>query len=193
MLARRTVERRQLSVMFCDLIGSTRLAMELGAETYGEVVGAYQACAGAALARFGGYIAQHQGDGLLVYFGWPQAGEDDAERAVRAGLHVLESLHALRAELGAAHGVALDVRLALHSGMVVLGELGAGTRREVLALGDNASLAARLQELAPANGLLISDATLALARGAFETWPLGELAPRGFSRPVRVHQVLCMR
>ncbi len=183
-------ERRQLSVMFCDLVSSTALAERLGAETYRELVHAYQSVAGPTVERFGGYVAQYLGDGLLVYFGYPRASEDDAERAVQAGLAVLDALREARAQLLERLGVSLDVRLALHTGYVVIGEVGAGARREMLALGEHANLAARLQERAPINALLISEATLRLVHGLFVTRSLGEAQLRGLSRPVQIYQVL---
>jgi hypothetical protein len=137
-------ERRQLTVLFGDLVDSTTLARHLDPEDYREVVRAYHATCGAVIERFDGYIAQYLGDGLLVYFGYPQAHEDDAQRAVRAGLEMLDALAPLQARLAADKGIRLAVRLGIHTGLVVVGAMGTGERQEALALGDTPNIAARL-------------------------------------------------
>ena len=134
--------------MFCDLVDSTRLANQLDPEEWREVVRAYQETAAAVIQRFEGYIAQYLGDGLLVYFGYPQAHEDDARRAVRTGLDVIEALGALNARLAQHPGIRLAVRIGIHTGLVVGGGIGAGNRQEQLALGDTPNVAARIQGLA---------------------------------------------
>ena len=131
-------ERRQLTVLFCDLVDSTTLARQLDPEDYREVVRAYQATCAAVIQRFDGYIAQYLGDGLLVYFGYPQAHEDDAQRAVRAGLEILDALAALQARLVADKGLRLAVRLGIHTGLVVVGAMGAGGRQEAVGPGGHA-------------------------------------------------------
>jgi class 3 adenylate cyclase len=141
-------ERRQLTVLFCDLVDSTVLASQLDPEELREVVQAYQETCAKVIARFEGHIAQYLGDGLLVYFGWPQAHEDDAPRALRAGLGMVEAMGPLNARLSQEHGVQLDVRLGIHTGQVVVGEIGGGARHEQLALGETPNIAARLQGLA---------------------------------------------
>ena len=127
-------ERRQLTVLFCDLVDSTGLASQLDPEELREVVRAYQETCAKVIARFEGYIAQYLGDGLLVYFGYPLAHEDDAQRAVRAGLGMIEALGQLNTRLEAERGVHLAMRLGVHTGLVVVGEVGGGTRQEQLAL-----------------------------------------------------------
>jgi class 3 adenylate cyclase len=129
-------ERRQLTVLFCDLVDSTVLASQLDPEELREVVRAYQAACAKVIARFEGYIAQYLGDGLLVYFGYPLAHEDDAQRAVRAGLGMVEALGQLNTRLAQERGVHLAVRLGIHTGLVVVGEVGDSTRQEQLALGE---------------------------------------------------------
>src|SRR5439155_1196751 len=129
-------ERRQLTVLFCDLVDSTRLASQLDPEELREVVQAYQETCAKVIARFEGHIAQYLGDGLLVYFGYPLAHEDDAQRAVRAGLGIVEALGQLNTRLAQERGVHLAVRLGVHTGLVVVGEVGGGTRQEQLALGE---------------------------------------------------------
>src|SRR6267142_280370 len=122
-------ERRQLTVLFCDLVDSTALAARLDPEELREVVRAYQETCAAVIQRFEGHIAQYLGDGLLVYFGYPQAHEDDAPRAVRAGLGMVEAIGQLNTQLGRGRGVQLAVRLGIHTGLVV-GDVGSGTRHE---------------------------------------------------------------
>ena len=138
-------ERRQLTVLFCDLVDSSQLASQLDPEELREVVRAYQEACAKVIARFEGHIAQYLGDGLLVYFGYPLAHEDDAQRAVRAGLGMIEALGQLNTHLAQERGVHLAVRLGIHTGLVVVGEVGGGTRQEQLALGETPNLAARLQ------------------------------------------------
>ena len=166
-------ERRQLTVLFCDLVDSTRLAGQLDPEDLREVVQAYQATCAKVIARFEGHIAQYLGDGLLVYFGYPLAHEDDAQRAVRAGLGIVEALEQLNTRLAREPGVPLTVRLGIHTGLVVVGEVGGGTRQEQLALGETPNLAARLQGIAAPNTLVVSAATFQLLGGFFACQPLG--------------------
>ena len=128
-------ERRQLTVLFCDLNDSTALAGRLDPEEFREVVRAYQATCTEVIQRFDGHIAQYLGDGLLVYYGYPQAHEDDAQRAIRTGLGILQALETLNSRLEREHAVQLAVRLGIHTGLVVVGEMGGAGRRERLALG----------------------------------------------------------
>src|SRR5262249_39271250 len=137
-------ERRQLTVLFCDLVNSTALAARLDPEEWREVVRAYQDTCAKVIARFEGHIAQYLGDGLLVYFGYPRGKEDDAQRGVRAGLGRGEAMGQLNPRLKPDRGVELAVRLGIHTGLVVVGEVGGGTRQEQLALGETPNLAARL-------------------------------------------------
>ena len=183
-------ERRQLTVLFCDLVDSTVLASQLDPEELREVVRAYQDTCAKVIARFEGHIAQYLGDGLLVYFGYPLAHEDDAQRAVRAGLGMIEALGQLNTRLAQERGVQLAVRLGIHTGLVVVGEVGGGTRQEQLALGETPNLAARLQGLAAPNTLVISAATLQLLGGFFACQPLGTTLLKGFAQPLAVYQVL---
>ncbi|HEY7491652.1 MAG TPA: adenylate/guanylate cyclase domain-containing protein, partial [Candidatus Tectomicrobia bacterium] len=151
-------ERRQLTVLFCDLVDSTRLASQLDPEDLREVVRAYQDACAKVIARYEGHIAQYLGDGLLVYFGYPLAHEDDAQRAVRAGLGIVEAVGQLTLRLAQERGVHLAVRLGIHTGRVVVGDVGGGTRQEQLALGETPNLAARLQGIAAPDTLVISAA-----------------------------------
>src|SRR5262245_45846214 len=183
-------ERRQLTVLFCDLVDSTVLASQLDPEELREVVRAYQEVCAKVIARFEGYIAQYLGDGLLIYFGYPLAHEDDAQRAVRAGLGMVEALGQLNTRLGEERGIRLAVRLGIHTGLVVVGEGGGGTRQEQLALGETPNLAARLQDIAAPNTLVISAATLQLLGGFFAYQSLGMRPVKGLAQPVEVYQVL---
>src|SRR2546428_8616890 len=151
-------ERRQLTVMFCDLVDSTPLASQLDPEDLREVVRAYQETAAIVIQRFDGHIAQYLGDGLLVYFGYPQAHEDDAQRAVRTGLGMVEALAALNSRLAQGPRIRLAVRVGIHTGLVVVGAMGGAGRQEQLALGDTPNIAARLQGLATPDTVVISAA-----------------------------------
>jgi len=183
-------ERRHLTVMFCDLVGSTALSQQLDAETYREIVQAYQARGAEAIERYDGHVTQYLGDGLLVYFGYPQAHEDDAERAIRAGREVLRGLEMLSTRVEADHGVAITARVGIHTGSVVVGEMGGGEKREVLALGDTPNIAARLEGFADPGTVVVSDATLRLVAGVFVTADRGVPELKGIEEPIRVHQVL---
>jgi predicted ATPase/class 3 adenylate cyclase len=182
-------ERRQLTVLFCDLVDSTVLASQLDPEDWREVVGAYQEACAKVIARYDGHIAQYLGDGLLVYFGYPRAHEDDAQRAVRTGLGILEAMAQLNTRLGRERGVELAARLGIHTGLVVVGEIGEGTHQEQLALGETPNLAARLQGLAVPNTLVISAATLPLLGGFFACQSLGPHLLKGIAQPMEVYEV----
>jgi class 3 adenylate cyclase len=183
-------ERRQLTVLFCDLVGSTALSAQLDPEELREVVRAYQDTCAKVIARFEGHIAQYLGDGLLVYFGYPLAHEDDAQRAVRAGLGILEALGQLTTRLEPERGVRLAARLGIHTGLVVVGDVGGGTRQEQLALGETPNLAARLQGIAAPNTLVISATTFQLLGGFFACQPLGTPLLKGQAQPLAVYRVL---
>jgi class 3 adenylate cyclase len=183
-------ERRQLTVLFCDLVGSTRLASQLDPEDLRAVVRAYQDTCAKVIARFEGHIAQYLGDGLLVYFGYPLAHEDDAQRAVRAGLGMVEAVGQLNTRLAQEHEVHLAVRLGIHTGLVVVGEIGGGGRQEQLALGDTPNLAARIQGLAAPDTVAMSEATARLVQGYFTVEALGPQSLKGVATPVPVYRVL---
>ena len=182
-------ERRQLTVMFCDLVGSTDLSQRLDAEDLRNVVRAYQESASEVIERYAGHIAQYLGDGLLVYFGYPQAHEDDAERAVRAGREILVALDTLNETLEPQHGIRLAARVGIHTGPVVVGEMGGGAKSETLALGDTTNIAARLEGVAESDSVVISAATLRLVPGMFLTKDLGTRPLKGISEPIRAYAV----
>src|SRR5262245_50413602 len=181
-------ERRQLTVMFCDLVDSTTLSSQLDPEEYRDVVRAYQAMCTMIIQRYDGYVAQLLGDGLLVYFGYPQAHEDDAHRAIRTGLEILEAMAALNNHIEPDKGIRLAVRLGVHTGLVVIGEMGGAGRQEQLALGDVPNIAARLEGLAQPDTVVVSQATYRLTHGYFDCEALGEQPLRGLAEPMAVYR-----
>jgi predicted ATPase/class 3 adenylate cyclase len=183
-------ERRQLTVLFCDLVDSTTLASQLDPEDWREVVRTYQATCAEVIQRFDGHIAQYLGDGLLVYFGYPQAHEDDAQRAVRTGLGIIEAMGTLNVHLEQQYGMPLAVRLGIHTGLVVVGEIGSRGHQEQLALGDTPHIAARLQGFAASNTVVISEATHRLIQGYFTCHTLGDQAFRGIASPLHAYRVM---
>src|SRR5215813_13142980 len=183
-------ERRQLTVMFCDLVDSTKLSSQLDPEEYRNVVRAYQSACTEVITRFDGHIAQLLGDGLLVYFGYPQAHEDDAQRAVRTGLGMLAAMGDLNARLQHEQGIQLALRLGIHTGLVVIGEMGGAGRQEQLALGEVPNVASRLQGLAAPHTLVVSNATYHLIQGYFACQDLGVQTLRGVAEPITVYQIL---
>jgi class 3 adenylate cyclase/tetratricopeptide (TPR) repeat protein len=182
-------ERRQLTVMFCDLVGSTELSGRLDPEVLREVVRAYQQAVEGVTQRFGGHVAQLLGDGLLVYFGYPVAHEDDAARAVHAALGIPEVLDRLNERLMAEHSVRLAARVGIHTGPVVVGQMGGDSHRESLAMGETPNLAARLQSLAGAGATVISGRTRQLIGHLFELEPLDEVDLKGIAAPTRAYVV----
>jgi class 3 adenylate cyclase len=183
-------ERRQLTVLFCDLADSTRLSRQLDPEDLREVVLAYQATGVEVIQRFEGHIAQYLGDGLLGYFGYPQAHEDDAQRAIRAALGILNAMGTLNTRLEQHKGIRLAVRIGIHTGPVVVGPMGSGGRHEQLALGETPNLAARLQSLAAPDTVAISDTTYRLVQGYFTCDDLGSHRLKGVEAPLRVYRVV---
>jgi class 3 adenylate cyclase/tetratricopeptide (TPR) repeat protein len=183
-------ERRQITVMFCDIVGSTALSTQLDPEELRDVVRAYQDACAAVIARYDGFIAQYLGDGIVVYFGYPTAHEDDAQRGARAGLGVVEAVQKLSPRVEQQYGVRLDVRVGLHTGLVVVGEIGSEGRREQLALGETLNVTARLQEQAAPNSAVMSVATYRLVAGFFECRELGFRTLKGIAEPVLIYEVL---
>ncbi len=181
-------ERRQLTVMFCDLVGSTALSEQLDPEELREVVRSYQKTCTEVIRRYDGHIAQHLGDGLLVYFGYPTAHEDDAQRAVRAALEIVGALQTRGLSPLSTHP--LQVRIGIHTGLVVIGEIGSSERREILALGETPNIAARIQGLAEPDTVIISAATYRLVQGLFECRDLGLQTLKGISIPLSTYRVI---
>ena len=181
----REAERRELTVLFCDLVGSTALSTHLDPEDLREVIGAYHKCAAQVVARFEGFVADYMGDGILAYFGYPRAHEDSAERAVRAGLALVEAVGRLQVP------ERLRTRVGIATGVVVVGDLvGSGEVRKSGAVGETPNLAARLQTLAPPDGVVIAASTRRLSGGLFEYEDLGAVEAKGFAEPVRAWRVL---
>jgi class 3 adenylate cyclase len=157
-------ERRQLSVVFIDLVGSTELSARLDPEDFAKVIRSYQKICASAVSRFEGSVAKYLGDGVLAYFGYPEAHEDDAERAVRAGLHVIDAI----AEIHPGAGIRPQVRIGTATGLVVVGELiGEGSAQERVAVGETLNLAARIQAAASPDCLVVADSTRRLAGAVF--------------------------
>ena len=175
----REAERRQITVMFCDLVGSTALSEQLDPEDLRTLMQAYQKAAGTVIERYGGHVAQYLGDGLMTYFGWPQAHEDDAERAVRAGLEIIDAVKDVEAP------APLAVRVGIATGPVVVGETGAGDASvPKLAVGETPNLAARIQGLARADEVVIGPSTRRLVGETFDLDDLGEQALKGIVDPI---------
>jgi class 3 adenylate cyclase/predicted ATPase len=185
-----TAGRRQLTVLFCDLVGSTELASRLDPEDLRDVVLEYQSICAKVIARYDGHVAQYLGDGLLVYFGYPAAHEDDAQRAVRTGLGIVEAIVSAQGRFQRQWAAALHVRVGIHTGLVVTGEVGAGPTREDLALGQAPNIAARIQSLAAPDAVLLSAATERLVSGFFELEPLGAQELKGIAGTVEVYRAV---
>jgi class 3 adenylate cyclase len=178
-------ERRQVTVMFSDLVGSTALSARMDPEDLREVISAYQKCVAETVRRCGGYVAKYMGDGVLIYFGYPQAHEDDAERAVRAGLQLIAAVTALKSP------VSLQTRVGIATGLVVVGDLiGSGEAQERGVVGDTPNLAARLQGIAEPNMVVIAEGTRRLLGNLFEFEDLGAKDLKGIARPVRAWAAL---
>lgn len=183
-------ERRQLSVMFCDLVSATELSARLDPEDLREVIQAFQRAATEEIRRFDGHVAQHLGDGLLVYFGYPRAHEDDAIRAGHAALGVIEAVARLDERLSRERGVRLAVRVGIHTGPTVVGAVGGEGVTEQLAIGETPNLAARLQGIAEPNTAVVSAETERLLRRAFRTESRGAHALKGFDEAREVFRVV---
>jgi class 3 adenylate cyclase/tetratricopeptide (TPR) repeat protein len=184
----REAERRQLTVMFCDMVGSTALSARMDPEDLHEVIRRYQGACAEVIARFEGYIGHYVGDGILVYFGYPRAHEDDPRRAVQAGLEIVEAVQALKAEV-VRPGVEIAVRVGINTGLVVAGDIGTGEFRDEMAVvGETPNVAARLQELAAPGTVLVGESTRRLVEGLFVFEELGAKVVKGIDKPVAVYR-----
>ena len=180
-----TAERRQVTVMFSDLVGSTALSARMDPEDLREVISAYQKCVAETVQRFGGFVAKYMGDGVLIYFGYPQAHEDDAERAVRAGLELVAAVSGLKTH------APLQTRVGIATGLVVVGDLiGSGASQEQAIVGETPNLAARLQGVAEPNSVVIAESTRKLLGNLFELEDLGAKDLKGIAGPVRAWAAL---
>ena len=185
-LSETSAERRPLSIMFCDLIGSTALSARLDPEDLRQVIRTYQACVVTTIQQFDGFIARYVGDGVLIYFGWPEARETDAERAVRAGLAVAAAVNSTQMS-----GEPLHVRIGIATGLVVIGEpIGFGNSRQHTAVGETPNLAARLQGLAGPDQVVIDASTRRQIGGLFECRDLGTVELKGLPAPVPAWHVM---
>ena len=182
----RKVERRNLTVMFCDLVGSASLSTRLDPEDLRQIILRYQDCVAAVVDRFGGFVARYMGDGLLAYFGWPTAAEDDASRAVAAGLDVIEAVRTV-----AAGSRPLQARIGIATGLAIVGDLiGKGAAREETVIGEVPNMAARLQTLAPPDAVLIGGSTRQLIGRAFDLESLGSVQLKGWDAALPVWRVI---
>jgi class 3 adenylate cyclase len=180
-----TAERRQVTVMFSDLVGSTALSARMDPEDLREVISAYQKCVAETVRRHGGFVAKYMGDGVLIYFGYPQAHEDDAERAVRAGLELVAAASNLKTH------ASLQTRVGIATGLVVVGDLiGSGASQEQAIVGETPNLAARLQSIAERNMVVIAESTRKLLGNLFELEDLGAKDLKGIAGPVRAWAAL---
>ena len=187
-------ERRQLTVMFCDLVGSTALSTGMDPEDLRDVIASYQRRCSAAIRRYDGFVAKYMGDGILAYFGYPRAHEDEAERSARAGLDIVDAMAELNAAVRRPPGVELAVRIGIATGPVIVGDqIGEGTASETAVVGETPNLAARLQALARPNRIVVSAATRAMLGGNFDLEDLGAHELKGFAEPVPVWRVLSAR
>ena len=183
--AQDTAERRQVTVMFSDLVGSTALSARMDPEDLRELISGYQKCVAETVQRFGGFVAKYMGDGVLVYFGYPQAHEDDAERAVRAGLKLVAAISDLKTH------AALQTRVGFATGLVVVGDLiGSGASRLQAIVGKTPNLAARLPGIAKPNGVVIAESTRKLLGNLFALEALGARDLKGIVGPVRAWAAL---
>jgi len=184
-------ERRQLTVMFCDLVGSTALSSKLDPEDLSELIASFQSACRKAIQTYAGFIARYMGDGILVYFGYPQAHENDPECAVRAGLAIVDAMAELNAGIGKHHAAKLAVRVGVATGSVVVGEIiGEGAAEEAAVVGETPNLAARLQAVAGPDQVVVAEATHKLLASAFEYEDLGSHGLKGLEQPVRVWRAL---
>jgi len=179
-----TGERRHLTVLFCDLVGSTAIAAQLDPEEWRDIVASYHRAAAEAITRFGGHVAQYLGDGVMAYFGWPEAHDNDAERAARAGLAILDAMPKLYDQ---PTQLKLSVRVGIDSGLVVV---GAGVGKEADVFGDAPNIAARVQNAADAGTVMITDATHRLVSGLFVIEDRGMRPLKGIERPVQFYRVI---
>ena len=196
-------ERRQLTVLFCDVIDSTALTEQLDPEDLRQVLDAYRASVADVVLEYDGHIAQYFGDGILVYFGFPIAHEDATRRAVQAGLGIVAGLETLNAQLIALFGIQIEVRLSIDTGLVVVWEIGTPKNKSdqlstleryhgdaIDIVGKTPNIAARMQQVAPPNGIVIGDTTLRLIEGLFTYQDLGTITLKGISQPVPIYQIL---
>jgi class 3 adenylate cyclase/predicted ATPase len=187
-------ERRYLTVMFCDVVGSTALSERLDPEELGDVILAYREVVAAATVHFGGFVARYVGDGVLIYFGYPKAHGDDPVRALHTSLEILAGMRKLSESLEESKGIEVPIRIGVHTGLVVVGDLARGTvREEAGVVGETPNIAARVMGLAAANSVYVSSVTHSLIRRHFDCLELGESPITGLSRPISLYRVVAAR
>jgi class 3 adenylate cyclase len=184
-------ERRQLTVLFCDLVGSSGLSERMDPEDLREIINHFQNACTSEVQALDGYVAQYLGDGLLVYFGFPSAGENDAQRAVQCGFRIIAALARMNAERSpGGNGLHLSVRIGIDTGVVVVGQVPRAGGNERLALGEPPNVAARLQSIAAPDTVMIGESTHRLVQGWFGCEPVSSSALKGFSRPIQAFRVI---
>lgn len=188
----KSAERRQLTVLFCDMVGSSALSARIDPEELRDIMGDYRNICSEVINRYEGHIAQYLGDGILVYFGFPHAHEDDAQRAARAALEITTRVPQQRYPVQQGPDIQLAVRVGVHTGLVVIGEIGDDDKRS-MALGETPNIAARIQDHASQNNVIISEDTLQLLGGRFDCAPLGAHPLKGFSLPIELFQINQLR
>ena len=189
-LADKESERRLLTVMFSDLVDSTVLASKLDPEELQDVLRAYQEASSEAIEDLDGYIAHYLGDGIIAFFGYPQSHEDEAARAVKAALRILDELDALNRELLKSKGYGVRARVGIHTGLTVLGDVSTNVKQETLAFGDTPAIACRIQSEASPGSLVISHETLKLVGNKFEFKSLGQRELKGVPGKMELYEVI---
>ncbi|MFV2057779.1 MAG: adenylate/guanylate cyclase domain-containing protein, partial [Thiohalomonadales bacterium] len=184
-----SAERRQLTVLFCDVVGSSILSESVDPEELREIMQKYRAVSDSVIKKYNGHTAQYLGDGILAYFGYPKANEDDAQRSVLAGIELVSQVQQLNRKLYRDHQIEISIRIGIHTGLVVVGDITGG-RENSLALGTTPNIAARIQDYAKPNTVIISLNTYRLIQQLFDCKPLGEQLFKGFSTPIKVYQAI---
>ncbi len=183
-------EKQELTILFCDLLGSTELAERLPLDDFLAMMKSYHQCLYEGITIHYGYVAQHLGDGIMAYFGYPVRFELAPVQAIKSGLSLVEKMEVFRAEMLLRYQVDLRIRVSIHTGIVVMADLGLGNRRERLAIGGPPNVASRLQSVAPENGIVVSEATYRQAADHFRFASLGKHAFKGVTDMMEVYQPL---
>ncbi len=186
-------KRQELTILFCDLLGSTEFTELLSLEDFMVLMQAYHRCVYQSVATKYGYVAQHLGDGVMAYFGFPTIFKDAPKNAILSGLALLEDIKEVSNRAVEEYGIELNIRISIHTGTVVMADLGIGNRKEHLALGGTPNIAARLQSVSPVNGVVVSDSTYQLTHELFEFQHLGEFALKGVSDVMKVYRPRCIK
>lgn len=186
-------EKQDLTILFCDLLGSTEMAEDLSLDHFLEVMQSYHDCLYQGITMHYGYVAQHLGDGIMAYFGYPVKFDTAPVNAIKAGFTLLEKVPVLVRENLGKFGIDLSIRISIHTGTVVMVDLGIGDRKERLALGGPPNIAARLQNLAPVNGIVVSETTYLLTQDQFEFQSLGLHSIKGVSEKMHCYRPIARK